>query len=154
LHSLNLLELSLCKHHIEKDQSTFGVKCTSTLSQFEEVVVKHTTDIERLRQETSPGPAILIITNATLLTMSTGTPDDVIRDGILFVQDGVITGVYGDEDDVVLPQSAVVIDAKGAFITPGFIDVHAHWGGFDSAYPARSWELETFLAYGVTTLHK
>lgn len=39
-------------------------------------------------------------------------------------------------------------------IIPGFIDVHAHWNGFASRYPARSWELETFLAYGVTTLHK
>lgn len=37
---------------------------------------------------------------------------------------------------------------------PGFIDVHAHWGGFGTRYPATSWEHETFLAYGVTTLHK
>jgi hypothetical protein len=36
----------------------------------------------------------------------------------------------------------------------GFIDVHAHWNGFASWYPARSWEHETFLAYGVTTVHK
>ena len=37
---------------------------------------------------------------------------------------------------------------------PGFIDVHAHWNGFGAPYPAKSWEMETFLAYGVTTLHK
>lgn len=40
------------------------------------------------------------------------------------------------------------------YVVPGFIDVHAHWNGFETMYPARSWELETFLAYGVTTLHK
>jgi len=40
------------------------------------------------------------------------------------------------------------------FVTPGFIDVHAHWDGFSDRYPAASWEMETFLAYGVTTLHK
>ena len=40
------------------------------------------------------------------------------------------------------------------YIVPGFIDVHAHWGGFETAFPARSWEMATFLAYGVTTLHK
>ena len=40
------------------------------------------------------------------------------------------------------------------FIVPGFIDVHAHWNGYVTTYPARSWEMETFLAYGVTTLHK
>ena len=40
------------------------------------------------------------------------------------------------------------------YITPGFIDVHAHWNGFADFFAASSWELETFLAYGVTTLHK
>lgn len=40
------------------------------------------------------------------------------------------------------------------FVTPGFIDVHAHWNGFADRFPAKSWEMETFLAYGVTTLHK
>ena len=37
---------------------------------------------------------------------------------------------------------------------PGFIDAHAHWDGYDTIYPAKSWEQETFLAHGVTTLHK
>lgn len=38
-------------------------------------------------------------------------------------------------------------------LTPGFVDVHAHWNGFSVQLPTRSWELETFLAYGITTLH-
>ena len=45
-------------------------------------------------------------------------------------------------------------DYRVGFVVPGFIDVHGHWGGYASTHPARSWELETFLAYGVTTLHK
>ena len=40
------------------------------------------------------------------------------------------------------------------YIIPGFIDVHAHWEGYSDRYPAKSWEMQTFLAYGVTTLHK
>ena len=40
------------------------------------------------------------------------------------------------------------------FVIPGFIDVHAHWEGFSDRFPAKSWEMETFLAYGITTLHK
>lgn len=47
----------------------------------------------------------------------------------------------------------ILIGDKG-FVVPGFIDVHAHWSGFADPYPAKSWELATFLAYGVTTLHK
>jgi hypothetical protein len=38
-------------------------------------------------------------------------------------------------------------------VIPGFVDVHAHWNGHTNLYPAKSWELEAFLAYGVTTLH-
>ena len=48
---------------------------------------------------------------------------------------------------------ALTIMSLGLVI-PGFVDVHAHWEGFSNYYPARSWEMETFLAYGVTTLHK
>jgi len=33
------------------------------------------------------------------------------------------------------------------FVLPGFIDAHAHWGGYTSVYPASSWELLVFLAY-------
>jgi N-acyl-D-aspartate/D-glutamate deacylase len=40
------------------------------------------------------------------------------------------------------------------YVVPGFIDIHAHWDGFSTRYPAKSWEMEVFLAYGVTTLHK
>ena len=40
------------------------------------------------------------------------------------------------------------------YVLPGFIDMHAHWNGFSDRFPASSWELETFLAYGVTTMHK
>ena len=44
--------------------------------------------------------------------------------------------------------------SRQGYVVPGFIDVHAHWNGMGEQYPARSWELETFLAYVVTTLHK
>lgn len=40
------------------------------------------------------------------------------------------------------------------FLIPGFIDAHAHWSGMSNPIPAKSWELQTFLAYGVTTMHK
>jgi len=37
--------------------------------------------------------------------------------------------------------------ATRGFVLPGFIDAHAHWGGYTSVYPASSWELLVFLAY-------
>jgi imidazolonepropionase-like amidohydrolase len=118
-----------------------------------------------------------VVKNATLLTMETGSEQaDRIQGGILLVRDGMIEAVLHPEQEaqLIIPSGAYVIDARGGafslvhesfsrldllsrhlgFVTPGFIDVHAHWNGFASPFPARSWELETFLAYGVTTLHK
>ena len=41
-----------------------------------------------------------------------------------------------------------------AFVIPGFFDAHAHWNAPYTRYPAKSWEMQTFLAYGVTSMHK
>ncbi|THG95346.1 hypothetical protein EW026_g6293 [Hermanssonia centrifuga] len=95
----------------------------------------------------------LVIANATLLTMESGNlHNDVLRDAIIVTRAGEIEAIVG-ANEAVIPYGATILDAAGGYIVPGFIDVHAHWNGFDSFYPARSWELETFLAYGVTTLH-
>ncbi len=32
--------------------------------------------------------------------------------------------------------------------------MHAHWDAIGNPIPARSWEMQTFLSYGVTTMHK
>jgi hypothetical protein len=118
LHSAQVSELSHCKSAAGHDSLNFGIECTNKLLNFEEVVVKHKTDIQRLKEDTG-GSALLVITNATLLTMHTNTPDDIIRDGVMFVRDGVIEAIYGSEEDVVIPQSAAVIDAQGGFVVPG-----------------------------------
>jgi alpha-D-ribose 1-methylphosphonate 5-triphosphate diphosphatase PhnM len=98
---------------------------------------------------------LLIILNATLLTMATGKQEtDIVKGGILVVRGGIIDAVATlDTFTTPAPQGAMVIDAKGGFLVPGFIDVHAHWGGYAGRFPAKSWEMETFLAYGVTTVH-
>ncbi|KAL0947553.1 hypothetical protein HGRIS_013647 [Hohenbuehelia grisea] len=96
---------------------------------------------------------VLVIYNATLLTMETGdSVSDLMYGGALVSRGGVIESV-GSLHDLVVPGGATVIDAQGGFVLPGYIDVHAHWDGFLTRYPAKSWEMETFLAYGVTTLH-
>ncbi|MCY3752301.1 MAG: amidohydrolase, partial [Gammaproteobacteria bacterium] len=71
----------------------------------------------------------VLLENATLLT---GTGMQLDNTSILLV-DGKISAL-GQEIDA--PESAVIIDASGKWITPGLIDVHSHLG----VYPAPSHE--------------
>ncbi|NVJ86668.1 MAG: amidohydrolase family protein [Algoriphagus sp.] len=78
-----------------------------------------------------------LIKNVNLIPM---TSDTVMRSQDILILDGKIADI-GDEID---PQSVEVIDAKGAFLTPGLIDMHVHvWDDY---------ELGLYLANGVTTV--
>jgi imidazolonepropionase-like amidohydrolase len=61
-------------------------------------------------------------------TIFTGTGER-IEDGALLMRDGKIVAV-GNKLDA--PAGAVVIDARGKFVTPGIIDVHSHLGVYPS----------------------
>ncbi|KAF8968323.1 hypothetical protein BDZ97DRAFT_1655335 [Flammula alnicola] len=167
LHSLKVSKLTQCSSAIEKDHSTFGISCVKSLLEFQMVDVEHTTDIARLKKQAAKAAHVhkdwldveqsnsdlVVITNATLLTMASGDEEaDLLYDGVMTVRGGVIESI-GPLSSYTIPTGATVIDASGGFVIPGFIDVHAHWDGFADRYPAKSWEMETFLAYGVTTLH-
>jgi N-acetylglucosamine-6-phosphate deacetylase len=58
------------------------------------------------------------------------TPIRIINEGIVVIEAGVIKDI-GPADLVHPPDNARVIDVKGDYITPGFIDLHLHgaWGG-------------------------
>ncbi|KAL1720584.1 hypothetical protein EV715DRAFT_271894 [Schizophyllum commune] len=151
LHSLEVSKLDECRSAIKEDQVTFGIACVNKLVHWEQVVVKHSTDAARLKKE-SPNASLAIV-NATILHMSADSPyDDFIEGGTLVTKGGVISAV-GPAALVEIPSEAVVINANQGYVLPGFIDMHAHWNGFSDRFPASSWELETFLAYGVTTMH-
>lgn len=180
LHSLEISHLTRCSSEIKTDRTNYGIACIKDLLNYQEVIIEHSTDIARLKRDagaasherkpwlhnvsgnttdvaSQSGPIptndTLVIYNATLLTMATGNPRwDLIHGGILVSQGGVITGA-GTLENTLVPERATAINAHTAFVVPGFIDVHAHWDGFFDPYPAKSWEMETFLAYGVTTLH-
>lgn len=170
LHSLEVSKLSECSDEIKKDTVHFGFKCTSSLLKYEELHVEYPTDIARLKKDASafalrnpnlnetalPNADYLVIYNATILTMDTGYLNtDVLHDALVVVRSGSIEAIVGIRDAAAyIPFGAKTFDAQGGYLIPGFIDVHAHWNGFGSYYPSRSWELETFLAYGITTLHK
>ena len=64
-------------------------------------------------------PPILLIQNATILTVSHGT----IEHGSVLIKDGKIAEVG---KNVKAPKDAQVIDAAGQFVIPGIIDCHSH----------------------------
>jgi len=64
-------------------------------------------------------PAVLVIRNATILTVSHGA----VNQGSVLIRDGKIAEVG---PAVAIPQNASVIDASGQFVMPGIIDCHSH----------------------------
>ncbi|HBN86052.1 MAG TPA: N-acetylglucosamine-6-phosphate deacetylase, partial [Clostridiales bacterium] len=54
------------------------------------------------------------------------TPYKIINDGCVIVDGGKISYV-GNEN--IQSDDFVEIDAKGLYISPGFIDIHTHGGG-------------------------
>jgi len=64
-------------------------------------------------------PSVILIQNATILTVSHGT----IEHGSILIRDGKIAEVG---PSIKAPKDAQVIDAAGQFVTPGIIDCHSH----------------------------
>ena len=54
------------------------------------------------------------------------SPDRIIPHGWVLIKDGVIAEIA--DYDLDLPE-AMILDARGRFISPGFIDIHVHGGG-------------------------
>ncbi|KAH7101042.1 hypothetical protein BKA62DRAFT_657878 [Auriculariales sp. MPI-PUGE-AT-0066] len=151
LHSIEVGKLGQCSKTIKADAETFGIDCTKDLLDVQEIDITFET-----KAATSESDGTFVIRNATLLTMATGElKSDIIRDGVLVARGGLIQAV-GRESEVDIPEDATILDAEGGIVTPGFIDVHAHWNGhFTGPFPlpARDWQHIAFLAYGITTLH-
>jgi imidazolonepropionase-like amidohydrolase len=64
-------------------------------------------------------PSVILILNATVLTVSHGT----IEHGSILIKDGKIAEVG---QSIKAPKEAQVIDAAGQFVIPGIIDCHSH----------------------------
>ena len=72
------------------------------------------------RAANPPGaPLVILIQNATILTVSHGT----IEHGSVLIKDGKIADVG---PSVKAPAGAQVVDAAGQFVIPGIIDCHSH----------------------------
>ena len=81
------------------------------------------------------------------------TPSGLIRDGSVLLTDGIITEVSKGNIDA---PDAVVINANGNYISPGFIDLHVHGGGghdfMDNTIEAFLRIAETHARYGTTAM--
>lgn len=73
------------------------------------------------------------------------TPFRIITGGCILIKDGIIADIR--EGDIEAPE-AMVIDAAGNYISPGFIDIHIHGGG---GYDFMDGTEEAFL--GIAALH-
>src|SRR5712664_2635350 len=71
------------------------------------------------RAAAAESSSVILIQNATLLTVSHGT----IEHGSILIKDGKIAEVGAN---LKAPKDAQVIDAAGQFVIPGIIDCHSH----------------------------
>lgn len=87
----------------------------------------------------------MLIKNAKIIT-----PANPIHYGWIHSQDSKITGIGTDD----APDDDHIIDAKGRFVLPGFIDLHVHGGKGHEAMDATPEALEHmaqfYAAHGVT----
>ena len=47
----------------------------------------------------------------------------ILWNGVILIEDGIITQV-GESHNIIIPSCAHRIDAKGAYVGPGFVDIH------------------------------
>lgn len=89
---------------------------------------------------------LTVIENAQLV-LETG----IVADGIVIIEGDTIASV-GKAGQITIPENAFHIDAKGAFVGPGFVDIHVHGGnGFNTCFQTKQ-AADYFLRHGTTTL--
>lgn len=94
------------------------------------------------------------IVGGTVITMrDADNQQEVIENAVVLIKDNKIEAI-GKVDEMEIPKSALVIDAKGKTVIPGLIDTHAHGSqGSNEIIPQQNWNQYSNLAFGVTTIH-
>ena len=95
---------------------------------------------------TSP---LTLIRNATAIL-----PDQLLPSALVLMRDGRILEIT--KDRVRVPRDAVVVDAAGGYVSPGFIDVHVHGGAgadfMDGTAEAVRTACRAHARHGTTTI--
>lgn len=94
--------------------------------------------------------AITAFVGAKILTMGDA---GIIQRGTIVTQNNRILAI-GLQDQVEIPEGAIIHKVPGMVIMPGIIDTHAH-GSMESEgiTPQANWVNEARLAFGITTIH-
>lgn len=95
-----------------------------------------------LSESATPQKPDLVIQGGYLLDMISDEPDARLIKGLV-VRGGRIERILELGSSEVLPGSTSVIDGRGLYILPGFVDSHIHF---------RPWFPRPFIHYGVTTV--
>ncbi len=90
----------------------------------------------------------VVFRGATVLTMR---GYETVDDGDVVVRNNRIVGV-GPSNTIPVPAGARIVDVRGKFIVPGFIDIHAHLGTAQELLRPESSSSFANLAYGITTV--
>lgn len=77
--------------------------------------------------------------------------DHLIPEAVLFVEDGVITG-FGEMRTTEIPAGCEIIDAEGAYVGPGLVDIHCHAGANINICQEPYEPARKHLEMGTTTL--
>lgn len=81
------------------------------------------------------------------------SPSGILKNGMVLINGSVITEI--SEKNIKVPD-ALEIDAKGRYISPGFIDIHVHGGGghdfMDNSVEGCLAIAETHARYGTTAM--
>ncbi len=77
--------------------------------------------------------------------------DHLIPNAVLLIENGIIKA-FGEARKLAIPEGSEVIDAEGAFVGPGFVDIHTHSDGkvFFQDDPVTA--AQHHLKHGTTTL--
>ena len=97
----------------------------------------------------------LIIRGATVID-GTGAPPrgpmDIVIEGNRIERVKSVGSPGAEIDEERRPKDATKeIDARGSYVLPGFVDLHAHTGGFPKA-PEAEYTYKLWMAHGITTV--
>lgn len=90
--------------------------------------------------------AMICIENAKVVL-----ENGILWDGVILTEDDRICAV-GKRGEITIPQDATVVDAHGAYVGPGFVDIHNHGGNGCGFVTDPVGAAQFFLQHGQTTI--